>query len=156
MSGGRILLVRHGSAGERGSAGADDSVRPLTVKGERQAAVMPQLLAKEALTRVVTSPYRRCRQTIEPLAAARGVTVEEAAWLIEGSSPEGALAQLMTMAGDGVAACTHGDIIGGILEHLWARGVDLGAEPRMQKGSVWILETASGGARAARYLPPPG
>ena len=63
----RLTLVRHGRPDE------DDTTRPhdppLRVDGRRQAQAVAALLADEGVTRVVTSPMQRARETAEPLAA---------------------------------------------------------------------------------------
>lgn len=53
-----------------------------------------------------------------------------------------------------MAACSHGDVVSGILFELADRGVALGSTPRMQKGSTWLLEVAEGRVSSARYVPP--
>jgi phosphohistidine phosphatase SixA len=90
--------------------------------------------------RVLTSPYTRCRQSVEPLAAALGLPVEERPELAEGSTRAevGALAKELGAAT--AVLCTHGDIIDDVL----------GEEP--EKGSTWVLD-GDLGRRA--YLPPP-
>ena len=62
-----LTLVRHGRPDE------DDTVRPhdppLRADGRRQALAVAALLADEGVTRIVTSPMQRARETAEPLAA---------------------------------------------------------------------------------------
>jgi phosphohistidine phosphatase len=60
-----LLLVRHAIAEERGSAWPDDTVRPLTQKGEvrmRQIARRLKALGETADV-VVTSPLKRAKDT---------------------------------------------------------------------------------------------
>jgi 8-oxo-(d)GTP phosphatase len=71
-----ILLVRHASAGDRDAWEGDDRLRPLDERGRRQAKELVGLLAAYQLERVLSSPALRCVETIEPLALARGVTIE--------------------------------------------------------------------------------
>jgi 8-oxo-dGTP diphosphatase len=71
-----ILLIRHGSAGERDEWEGDDLLRPLDKRGRRQAEELVELLARYELERILSSPAIRCVQTIEPLAQARGVDIE--------------------------------------------------------------------------------
>ena len=49
---------------------------PLTEAGERQALVLADLLAPRGIRRVISSPYRRAVQSIEPFAAQAGLTIE--------------------------------------------------------------------------------
>lgn len=67
----RLTLVRHGRPDE------DDTTRPhdppLRADGRRQAQAVAALLADEGVTRVVTSPMQRARETAEPLVARVGL-----------------------------------------------------------------------------------
>jgi 8-oxo-dGTP diphosphatase len=101
------VLLRHASAGDRYLWAADDRLRPLDKKGRRQADKLAGELGTEDVRRVVSSPYARCVQTVEPLAAALGLEVELDDRLAEGggTSARGLVAE------PGVVACTHGDVI---------------------------------------------
>ena len=126
-----ILLVRHARAGERGSAGADDSRRPLDETGRQQAEALAAMLSHRPLTRIATSPYRRCIQTVEPLARAAGLEIEQRDELAEGSHVSDVLALIACHDQQGdMVLCTHGDVI----EEMVGRG-----RPA-EKGSVWVLD----------------
>jgi len=148
----RILLIRHADAGDPDRWSGDDSKRPLTDKGRRQAQGLVGLLDEERLAAVFSSPSVRCRETVSPLAEARRVAVGVAPQLAEGADPQAALAWLAQQGH--AAGCSHGDVVQGILASLMERGVDLG-ETRMQKAGTWILDVAGEAVSAARYLPPP-
>lgn len=49
---------------------------PLTSTGHAQAQHLADVLAPFGITRIVSSPYRRALQSIEPFAARTGITVE--------------------------------------------------------------------------------
>ena len=100
------VLVRHGSAGDRAHWAGDDRLRPLDEKGRRQAEALVEELQRFTVLRVVSSPYARCVETVEPLAAALGLEVELDDRLAEGAGD--AAADLLRE--DGVVACTHGDV----------------------------------------------
>lgn len=70
-------------------------------------------LREGGVRRVLSSPYRRCIQTVEPLAAALGVPVETDERLAEGAGSAG----LALLEEDGVVACTHGDVITELVGH---------------------------------------
>jgi len=112
------FLVRHASAGERRDWVDDDRMRPLDERGRRQAVEIVSALGGEDVRRVVSSPYLRCVQTVEPLAAARGLEVELDERLAEGAG----LAAQELLAEDGVVACTHADVI----HDLTGRGLGTG------------------------------
>jgi len=71
-----LLLIRHAFAGDPDQWEGDDRLRPLDERGRRQAAALPDVLSELELDRIVSSPYVRCVQTVEPLAQARGVPIE--------------------------------------------------------------------------------
>jgi 8-oxo-dGTP diphosphatase len=157
-----LLLVRHAEAESRSSWGGPDVLRPLTAKGRRQASGLVHVLGDQfAVGRLVSSPSLRCIETLSPLAATLGLTLEVSEPLAEGVDPEPAVelarsgATLPSSAG-ALVLCSHGDLIPAILDALHADdGVDLGHQPRCQKGSTWVLEGKRGRFSSATYVPPP-
>ena len=138
-----LLLHRHATAGRRVD-GEDDHLRPLDERGRRQAQALPGQYESFDVERVLTSPYARCRESVEPLAKVRGLSVDERMELAEGAADEETRALLDEVAGTTTVLCTHGDI----LEAL------LGEEP--EKGSTWVVDVDGDGSLNRRaYLPPP-
>ena len=70
-----MILLRHALAGDRDEWVGDDSERPLDERGERQARELVDRLAELPIDEILTSPAVRCVQTVQPLAAARGLEV---------------------------------------------------------------------------------
>jgi broad specificity phosphatase PhoE len=70
----QLLLVRHAlpHRSEPGQ-GADPD---LSDEGRAQAARLPDALARYPISRVISSPQRRAIQTADPVAQARGLTVD--------------------------------------------------------------------------------
>ena len=132
-----VLLVRHARAGERDEWDGDDRLRPLDERGLRQAAALASVLEKLGATRLVSSPYARCIETLEPAASRLGLRIEARVELAEGATP----AEVRAVASPGAALCTHGDVIDALLPGR-----------RAKKGSVWVLDDD---LRPERYLPPP-
>jgi 8-oxo-(d)GTP phosphatase len=158
VSPGPVYLVRHAHAGDRSAWRGDDDRRPLSERGWRQAAGLVALLAPlPAPVRILSSPSLRCVQTVEPLARAHGLPVETDERLLEGARAEEALDLLEEEAARGaLAACTHGDVVPGVLDLLRSRGARVDAPLTWPKASTWVLDgDDSGGLVAARYLPPP-
>jgi broad specificity phosphatase PhoE len=149
-----VYLLRHARAGRRSAWKGDDELRPLSKVGRRQAAGLLALLTDAELEQIVSSPYVRCTQTVEPLAAARGLEIDVADELREGAALEDALRLVEKVSGQSTVLCTHGDMVQALLSHFKANGVKVG-KPRMEKGSVWALETRNGRVTKAAYLPPP-
>ena len=69
--------------------------------------------------------------------------------------PTARCALVRELAGAGGVLCSHGDVITELLSRLERSGVDLGNDPRCEKGSVWALELDGEEVVTARYLPPP-
>jgi 8-oxo-(d)GTP phosphatase len=64
--------VRHGHAGERKKWSGNDALRPLDPMGQAQAERLAELLVHLAPEQLISATPLRCKQTIEPLAAALG------------------------------------------------------------------------------------
>jgi 8-oxo-dGTP diphosphatase len=138
-----VLLVRHATAGHSSSA-PDDHLRELDARGWEQAERLVDVLAPYDVRRILTSPYIRCRQTVEPLGRALGLPIEEHDGLVEGSSAEDARRLVGSLSDETAVLCTHGDVV-----------IELLGE-ESKKGSTWVLEVAPDGGLARReYLPPP-
>jgi broad specificity phosphatase PhoE len=149
-----LLLIRHAAAGSRKDWKGDDRLRPVSAKGGRQAKALVEQLEPWAPSRVLSSPYRRCVETVKPLADELGLKVEEVDQLAEGAGLDAV--QLVRSLHDGhVALCTHGDVIPEILVALADEDhLDLGPSPRQAKGSTWVLESKNGRFISATYVPP--
>jgi 8-oxo-dGTP diphosphatase len=146
-----IYLVRHGKAGSRSNWRGPDSARPLTPAGSRQADAIAKMLGSSPVTRIVSSPYLRCRQTVEPLAAELGIPVEADEALAEGASLGGIHALIDGAERGGLVLCSHGDVIGDFLERVADNGAHLDDPPRIEKGSVWEFEVRNGKIHRGRY-----
>jgi 8-oxo-dGTP diphosphatase len=129
----RVILLRHASAGDRDKWQGDDRLRPLDTRGRKQAERLRDVLLAHNVTRVLSSPYVRCTQTVAPL----GLEIETDDRLAEGTSPEGTLELLAAL--DGAVACTHGDVI----EALLGRS--------LRKGGAVVLD----GGREIQEIPAP-
>ncbi len=150
------LLVRHARAGARKGWDGPDIERPLSKKGRRQVDGLVAMLRPFGATRILSSPYVRCIQTVEPLAEKRSLEVEVRSELAEGAPIDDAIALLRHMAGTNAVFCTHGDIIPAVLDTLADKDrVELPENYDCAKGSVWVIEEGEGRALSARYLPAP-
>lgn len=139
------MLVRHASAGRPKRWSRDDRLRPLDERGRKQARGLVAALLPFGTNRVCSSPYVRCVQTVEPLAAALGVGVEEREELAEGASRDAVLGLLGALEGPLPALCTHGDVV----ELL------LGPKLALEKGAARILETTGSAVVPGQYIPAP-
>lgn len=84
MSSTTLLLIRHAHADW-----VPDEMRPLSAAGQRDAGRVADLSSPESPVAIYSSPYRRARETVEPLAATLGLPIEEMADLRERSLGSG-------------------------------------------------------------------
>jgi broad specificity phosphatase PhoE len=149
-----LLLIRHANAGSRKDWSGDDALRPLSAKGRRQARTLVDQLEPWAPSRVLSSPYLRCLETVTPLAHDLGLKVEALNELAEGAGRD-AVDLVRSLHDSHVALCTHGDVIPEILVSLADEDrFDLGPAPRQAKGSTWVLRSLNGRFFDATYVPP--
>ena len=151
----KLYVVRHADAGHRGHGPTPDEARELSERGWRQAEAIREALDHRPITRLLSSPFSRCVQTLEPLGKALGVTVEADDRLVEGAGAAGAMSVADEVRGTDAVLCSHGDVIPDLLEHLLAHGTKLKGELRWQKASTWILTWEGKHLTKGRYVPPP-
>jgi phosphohistidine phosphatase SixA len=131
-----ILLIRHATALNRAKWRKADHLRPLTKRGQRQAAAIADELGSVPIAQIRTSPAVRCVQTVEPLAARANVEVKLDEALMEGGDitlPEISQSGLHIF-------CAHGDNIPALLESL---GIEC---EECSIGSMWMLKRDDQGA----------
>ena len=105
-----LLVIRHGWAGDSSEWEGDDRLRPLDKRGRRQAEALVESLAQFPFARILSSPYDRCVQTVEPLAAARGLPIESREELGEDRQAREGAALARSLVGEDVAICVHGGL----------------------------------------------
>jgi 8-oxo-(d)GTP phosphatase len=71
-----VVVVRHASAGDRGTWEGPDEDRPLDEVGHRQAVALVGLLRAYDIRRIHSSDFLRCRETVTPLATSQGLPVD--------------------------------------------------------------------------------
>jgi 8-oxo-dGTP diphosphatase len=145
-----LYIVRHASAGDRGF-GPDDRSRPLDDIGRARAEQIAGQLADVSGGRLLSSPFTRCMQTLEPLARRSGRSVETTTALAEGMPFEPVLELLATLP-DGSVLCSHGDLIPDLIEALLRRGAEVVGAPSWKKGSIWQLDGNDGEIQSASIL----
>lgn len=176
-----LVLVRHADALGRSAWTRPDAERPLSSKGERQAEALVGPLATLAPLEALTSPARRCADTLAPFARRAGLALRYEPLLAEGASPKDAFALLLdalaalaalaagdagdagALEGPALVACSHGDVVDGIASLLAAEGVALedggGAGghvlPETPKAGRWEIDVAGREVHRARLVGPP-
>lgn len=135
----RLYVVRHVKAGDRKRWGdAPDIERPISAGGLRQAEALARRLVDAGVTRLISSPYVRCRQSLEPLGERLGLDVETDERLAEGQPFEQVLA-LVAEVPSRTVLCSHGDIVPELITALVRRGMTLTTEPDWRKATLWTL-----------------
>ena len=150
-----LYVVRHAKAGERSRWTAPDRDRRLTRRGRKQARRLVERFEGLDLTRILTSPFARCVESVEPLAAARGLSVERVVDFGEGAEEERVAALLESLLEGAVMLCGHGREIELMIGHAESLGARVQTPRGIAKGSVWVLEREGERLVSARYLPPP-
>lgn len=130
-----LHVIRHAEAGR---APAEES--SLTEAGRRRAECIADLLAGAGITRVVSSRYTRCVETVAPLAERLGIDVEQHPALCEEAELDDAWALVEALAGVDAVLCSHGPVISPVLDRVLRRGAEIDGEWSCRKGSVWRLD----------------
>jgi phosphohistidine phosphatase SixA len=123
-----LLLLRHASAGDRDAWEGNDRDRPLDKRGRRQAGELVERLRPLRIEAILTSPYRRCLETVGPLACARKLEIEVRKELGEESQSEEGTALVRSLAGRDVVVCGHGGLESVVPD-----------APKWRKGAVFVL-----------------
>lgn len=145
-----LLLVRHAKAADHDTWGGADRDRPLIDKGRRQATRLVAAIDPAATALVAASPWLRCVQTAEPLAAAAGLEVvadprlgydatDVAEWVLEA---------VATHPGRDLVAVSHGDLIP---NYLAAAGM-LGGNGMPRTGSFYRVVVSDTGLGPVTYV----
>ena len=126
-----ILLLRHASAGDSAAWEGDDRARPLDKRGRKQAKALVEQLGSFEPVVIVSSPYLRCLQTVEPLARSLGVEIEVRGELGYERHDGETRALVESLAGLTAVVCGHGGL----------ESVVLGdGAPKWRKGAAFVLD----------------
>jgi len=139
-----MLILRHTSAGEKVEPPSADRARPLDTRGLADARRLPMALAGYPIERVVSSPHRRCVDSVRPLARDRGVDVE----IREELAPDALLVDtraLLAELPDESIVCTHREVI----ERLFRSRLEC------EKGGIWVIQSRGARLVPVEYLPLP-
>lgn len=171
-----IQLMRHAKAQRRDRWwGKRDRDRPLTRTGRNQSKSLAIDLAARPVVRILTSPFARCVQTVEPLADRLGMDIELAevlgeapsvpmvdagdtwvasAWL--GGRALALVDQVLAETPEGeIVICSHGDVIPSLMAALAGRdGLDI-ADVHLRKGARFHLTFKGAKCVAVEAVPPP-
>jgi len=150
-----LYVVRHAVAVAKNRWKGTDLMRPLTGKGQGQAAALTTWFDRPVHT-VLSSPTLRCVASVLALAEHHGVELRTSTALAMGH-PDHVVALARALLGDGptdggAVLCSHGEVIPGLLGSLGLVS-STHALDTCAKGSVWVIEHTGDGP-AATYHPP--
>ena len=158
-----LVLVRHGRAVKRSvwnrpkerDKETDEATRPLTHdQGETRARALVPILAAYGVGRVLTSPWKRCVDTVAPYAAAAGLDLEMADAFTEmahAESPKGVrsvVKKVLRVREEPTALCTHRPVLPTIMEVVsqYAPGKLLRSvpdrDPWLKTGEILVVHMA--------------
>jgi phosphohistidine phosphatase SixA len=155
----RLLVVRHAHAEPKQGWSGPDVDRPLVPRGRRQAKLLSKDLARYQPARIISSPSVRCRQTVQPLAAARALDVELSKALAPdgGDSARGLIRDLADTepARTSIVLCTHREVLVAVMPALFD-AFDIGPGHRLPgaKGGTWLLDFHKSRLVTVKYQPP--
>lgn len=136
-----VVLVRHAEK-------ADDSKDPpLTDAGKARATCLAELLAAATVTDVLSTDYQRTRDTVAPLAAAHGRTLE----VLGDADAEGWAARLRALPPGALAVVAgHSNTIPVLVHDLTGQEVAI-ADGEYDRLFVLALAETDGSMLALRY-----
>jgi broad specificity phosphatase PhoE len=165
-----VVLIPHCASVPKAGWTGDHAPRPLSDTGREQARRLVPLVG-DGIDAIYSSPARRCLETVEPLAAATGLPVEEiaefyetgdfrepVAWVDGLYAPMGQAVSGAWVAGRAMAAllrvsrahpdgrivvCSHGDVIPVLVAQL-AGAFGIPVPPPINRGEWYRLHVAGG------------
>ncbi|MDQ6892441.1 MAG: phosphohistidine phosphatase SixA [Acidobacteriota bacterium] len=147
-----IWLLRHASAEDRARSGRD-SDRVLTPEGLARAEHVAHGLAllEPGISRVVTSPYRRARQTAEAAAKALGISAVSESRALEPERDAQEILVEVAESGSDVLLVGHQPHLGALLGLLVAAGTEM---PLKKAGVARVTLDGRWSGTLRAFLPP--
>jgi 8-oxo-dGTP pyrophosphatase MutT (NUDIX family)/phosphohistidine phosphatase SixA len=149
-----VIVVRHAKAKPRSSWTRAENERPLAATGQRQALSVSRLLAVWNPRRVVSSPWRRCIQTIMPYIKSTNRKIRTADPLSEAGNarkPKDAMRTIeqLLRKGKSTVICTHRPVLPNVikvLEKHMSAGVSAvlpASDPYLKPGALIVCHVSS-------------
>jgi len=144
-----LIALRHAKAVSRDDWDGDDTARPLTSRGKKQANAIVGPLLAFGVRRIVSSTADRCVRTVTPLASALSKRVDRTANLSQ-DAWEAGTADVRSVVGDRVRSrkpvvlCTHGPVLPDLLSEMalatgTLRGSYLGSASALEVGAFSVV-----------------
>lgn len=143
-----VIFVRHALAGSRQDWKGDDDDRPLDETGRTQARDLAEALAGYRPERLISSPSKRCTQTLKPYAQRTGLSITEERALSETAyDPARSLDLALSLLDSAHPAviCSHGKVLSEILTAVCAkRHHTPEIDTHLRKGAFAVLHHREG------------
>lgn len=161
-----VLFVRHARARKRSVWKGPEDTRPLTPQGAERAAEIAYDLSNYGITWLVSSPWKRCMDTLYPYARWTGLKIETAPELTEAAyakDPKRAaqtIHDFLVSSQSPAAVSLHRPTLPGVLEEagLHARGSVKKRipkkDPYLKTGEILALHMMGSTAVAAEKFRP--
>ncbi|GLU47540.1 NUDIX hydrolase [Nocardiopsis ansamitocini] len=155
-----LILLRHGSAGEKNAWADHDLLRPLDGTGRADALALATVLGAFGVADVVSSAAARCTETVLPYSVMHTAEVRtersfttgttSGAPSFERHTARKAFAALLAER-SAVLVCTHGELVADLMrETLLRSGAPVSQQLSLRKGTFWVVHVgAEDGALAA-------
>jgi 8-oxo-(d)GTP phosphatase len=139
-----MIVLRHAFAGTKLEDPVLEAARGLDELGHATAeALVASIVEHVTPTAIVSSPLRRCLQTVHPLAASVGLEIDRADEL-RAFRPAEEVRDLLLSLPDGAVVCTHGEVIASLFGSM-----------ECEKGAFLVVRRSARLLRPARYVGPP-
>jgi len=125
-----LIILRHAKAMKRSDfSGDEDSLRPLSGRGRRQSKILVDALDAYGIENLVSSPYVRCRETLQRYAKYLDTKIEVSDSLSESgheSDPSETASLISSVLFDPTptVVCSHRPVMGTITEALSSHGYE--------------------------------
>lgn len=159
-----LIILRHGSAGEKSDWRGDDTLRPLDERGHVEAAALAELLPAFGPLRVISSATARCVETLLPYTLRTGTRLEtEPAFTVGAAElppPDGtdgartahvanlvdARTVMLRLLADRTptVVCTHGEVVCDLIDAVCKEfGAKTPEDPALRKGAFWVVHVGA-------------
>ncbi len=137
-----VIVLRHATSRPRDVWPRADAERPLVASGRRQAISVGELLRCWRPEHLLSSPWRRCVDTLEPYVAATGVKVRTKGGLTESEYRRHPDKVRKHMAGllerdQASCLCTHRPLLEGVVAEL-RRACPKPLRDELPTGDPWL------------------
>ena len=133
-----VYLVRHAEKQAAGPGAKPDKDPPLSAAGQKRALALVSAMAGVELAAVFATQFKRTQQTVEPLAKARGLTVE----IVDARDTPGLAERVRGLSGKAVLVAGHSNTVPEVAAALGAS--DPFAIEDDAFGDLFVLEPRTG------------